>query len=133
MGGGVRSEVESLTLSPGPQPLSDWLSSSLQATTAGHFPCDHLREGWAPGTQTELTSFTRRLRLGTEPSGAVTHLCVLRREALHRGDSGLEKSQSWDGFWAPVGTDFSVPAHECSTLCWPGWEKILCDVNVYVR
>lgn len=58
MGGGVRSDVESMTLSPGPRPLSDWLSSSLQATTAGHFPCDHLREeGWVPETQTELTEF----------------------------------------------------------------------------
>lgn len=50
--------MESLTLSPGPQPHSDGLSSSLQATTAGHFPYDHLRDGgWVPETQTELTEF----------------------------------------------------------------------------
>ena len=63
VGGGETSEVESLTLSPGPQPHSDWLSSSLQATTAGHFPCDHLREGgWVPETQPVLTESHKRAR-----------------------------------------------------------------------
>ena len=100
-GGGERSEVESLTLSPGPQP--HWLSSSLQATTAGHFPCDHLREGgWLPESQTSLTESQRGLVDGP-PSGAshptpagLSRKCPGRearaeeREAWRRAKAGID-------------------------------------------
>lgn len=49
------------------------------------------------------------------------HLCcALQRKPWgrrrDRGDTSLEKSQSWNRFWAQVGPGFSMPAHECSTF-----------------
>lgn len=104
VGGGERSEVESLTLSPGPQPHSYWLSSSLQATTAGRFPCDHLREGgWLPETQTSLTESHSRLADGP-PSGASHPASAgLSREGPG-GEARAEEREAWRR--AKAGIDF---------------------------
>lgn len=95
VGGGERSEMESLTLSPGPQPHSDWLSSSLQATTAGHFPCDHLREGsWLPETQTSLTESHSRLADGPPSGASLPTSAGLNREGPEGGPRAEER-EAW--------------------------------------
>ena len=108
VGGGERSELESLTLSPGPQPHSDWLSSSLQATTAGHFPCNHLGEGGrVPETQTALTEAHRLEGLGMDRPQVL-------RSTSAGGGVRAQKKQAWRG--AKAGRDLGSKLIQVSFL-----------------
>lgn len=138
-GGGRRgrSEVESLTPSPSPQPHSDWLSSSLQATTAGHFPYDHLREqGRAPETQA-ADSFTGSRLQARAPYVPLVFLfaafCRLQSQGRSKERTlSLEKSQSWTSLWVPdrqVSSSLHISAH---CLYRPAWVRFLCGTNVYM-
>lgn len=126
--------MESLTLSPGPQPHSDGLSSSLQATTAGHFPCDHLRGGgWVPETQTELTEFQSWQAWGWSTLRCPPLLCSVGKALGEKQDQRSGEESKLGEVLGPSWPRFLYPCVNVHLLCWLVWEKVLCAVSVYTR
>lgn len=72
------------------------------------------------------------------PQVPPSHLCGAM-QGKPWGKSRAEENQAWRRAKAgidsgPMLAQVSLSLHvNVHHLCWPGWKKILCDVNVYVR